>query len=122
MYLLLYISTDANSLKVRDKMKQVGFELLEAFDPSPDNDYPWYSTLATTFSMRDFRFTRTGRELAGVAVWALEKFRIAPKGTKRLHSLLNSAAKSLVEGGQMGLFTACYFVLGRKPLDAPANA
>lgn len=81
-----------------------------------------YNTLGTTFSIRDFRFTKTGRHAAGVAVWLLEKLRIAPQGTKRLHSLLNSAAKCLVEGGEMGLFTATYFVLARKPLDAAAPA
>eukprot|EP00001_Collodictyon_triciliatum_P101796 17895_5 len=48
----------------------------------------------------------------------LETLRLAPAGSSKVHDMLIVAADSLVEGGQLGIFTPCFFFLARKPLDA----
>ena len=41
--------------------------------------------------------------------------KIAPNGTGEAAELLNIAADSLVEGGEMGIFTPSFLVHARKP-------
>jgi sterol 24-C-methyltransferase len=47
---------------------------------------------------------------------ALERLRIAPRGTSEAAELLNVAADSLVQGGEMDIFTPSFLVHARKPL------
>ncbi len=52
-----------------------------------------------------------------VLVNTLETLRIAPKGTCEVSRMLERAADGLVAGGKLGIFTAIYFFLVRKPLE-----
>ncbi|AQL01013.1 hypothetical protein ZEAMMB73_Zm00001d044846 [Zea mays] len=50
------------------------------------------------------------------AVNTLEFLRIAPAGSVGAYNVLTSASDGLLKGGREGIFTASFFVLGRKPL------
>nr|CAB3489702.1 unnamed protein product [Digitaria exilis] len=55
-----------------------------------------------------------------VKVGTLEFLRIAPKGCNRLFSILQTASHGLLMGSREQIFTATFFVLGRKPLKESA--
>lgn len=55
-------------------------------------------------------------------VFTLETLRLAPSGTRKVSSLLNLAADSLVEAGKLHIFTPMFFFLVRKPENARGPA
>jgi len=97
-------------------LKEAGFELLEAHDLAPQSALPWYLPLSPSFSIYGFMHTGFGRWVTGVMVNALEKIKIAPKGSTQAHQILKDTAIDLVEGGKMGIFSPMFFILARKPL------
>jgi len=104
-------------------MRDVGFEVLQAYDLAPSSEVAWYDPIDATgkaFSLRDFRTSRVGRSLTHAAVWALEGLRIAPRGTAAVSSFLVKGADALVAGGRQDIFTPMFFMLVRKPLDSAA--
>ncbi|GJM96992.1 hypothetical protein PR202_ga13881 [Eleusine coracana subsp. coracana] len=48
-------------------------------------------------------------------VSTLEFLRIAPAGSMRVYNFLRTASEGLLNGGREGIFTANFFILGRKP-------
>lgn len=61
------------------------------------------------------RMTRLGRSAMGQLLWTLETFRLAPSGTAETARELSDGADHLVKGGQLGLFTPMYLMIGKKP-------
>mmetsp|Transcript_8597 Transcript_8597/g.14932 ORF Transcript_8597/g.14932 Transcript_8597/m.14932 type:complete len:409 (+) Transcript_8597:58-1284(+) len=102
---------------VRD-LENSGFEVVDVFDANKDfhsgREIPWYSTLNGSFTVKGFRMTRLGRICTHTLVSTLEFFRIAPKGSTRVSSLLNATALDLVEGGMKEIFTPSLFFVARK--------
>jgi sterol 24-C-methyltransferase len=104
-------------------LRQSGFKVLEATDfglQSKLNPIPWYTPLASSYSLKNIRFTWLGRLITENVVSGLEFLHIAPRGSRKTHDLLQIAAQGLVAGGQAGTFTPSYFVVGEKisePLD-----
>jgi sterol 24-C-methyltransferase len=47
----------------------------------------------------------------------MEYLRIAPSGTSRTQVMLQSGAIGLARGGELGIFTPMYLMVGRVPLD-----
>jgi sterol 24-C-methyltransferase len=56
-----------------------------------------------------------GRKFTAALTGLLEKIRIAPPGTGEASQLLNVAADSVVEGGELGIFTPSFMVHARRP-------
>lgn len=108
---------------VDNALKAVGFELLETHDAALDsvNTIPWWYALSGKggLSLSAFRSSRVGRRITHTSVNMLEKLKVAPKGSGEVSSMLMSAAEDLIAGGETGIFTPMYFMLVRKPLDAP---
>jgi sterol 24-C-methyltransferase len=52
---------------------------------------------------------------SAAAVDLLERVKLAPQGAREVYGVLNTAADSLVQGGQLGLFTPMYFFVARRP-------
>ena len=105
-------------------MRDVGFEVVEAYDLAPRSEVPWYDPIdatGRTFSLAHFRTSRFGRSVTHAAVWALETLHVAPKGTAAVSSFLVKGADALVAGGRQGIFTPMFFMLVRKPLNAPST-
>jgi len=46
----------------------------------------------------------------------LEFLHIAPPGSMGVYHFLQTASEGLLKGGREGIFTATFFVLGRKPI------
>jgi sterol 24-C-methyltransferase len=107
----------AQGSELLSALTEVGFDLIEAHDSaaSVDSEEPWYSPLASGFSVRGFRNSRAGTFLTHQIVRALEAVRLSPDGTVRVHDLLRLAQQALVEGGRTGIFTPMYAWIARKP-------
>ncbi|CAD6207194.1 unnamed protein product [Miscanthus lutarioriparius] len=98
-------------------MKDAGFEVICAKDLAQDFPCPWYQMIdPNNFSWTSFQCTRLGRIITRAIVNTLEFLRIAPAGSMGTYNLLISASDGLLKGGREGIFTATFFVLGRKPL------
>jgi len=104
--------------EVNDAIREVGFELVDSKDLSPTSDKktPWFLPLSGSLSITGFKHTRWGRWCTHKMVSILEWAHIAPKGTSEVSKILMDTADQLVLGGETGVFTPLWFVLGRKPL------
>ncbi|MBI5545258.1 MAG: methyltransferase domain-containing protein [Deltaproteobacteria bacterium] len=98
-------------------LQDSGFEILETRDwlELEDPATPWWSPLASGVSLKGFRNSQAGGYVTHQLVRTLETVRLAPEGTLQTHDVLRLAQRSLVEGGQTGIFTPMYFWLARKP-------
>ena len=108
----------ARPQEVDAALREAGFELIEARDLAAEAPpgIPWYQPLAGSgVSVASFRSSAAGRRVTHGSLWVLERLRIVPRGTTRVASLLNLAAASFAEAGQLGIFTPMYFALARKP-------
>jgi len=63
------------------------------------------------------QFTPAGKWLTTNILSAFESIKFIPKGTSDVNQFLFTAADSLVRGGELGIFTAVFFHLARKPLN-----
>lgn len=68
-------------------------------------------------SLQGFRTTPLGRMCTNVMCRLFELFRLAPKGTYKATEILEEAATSLKDAGELGIFTPSFFVRARKPLN-----
>lgn len=101
-----------------DALKQAGFEVIWEKDFAADSPSSWYLPLDTNhLSFTSFRLTAFGQFITRTMVQILEFVRLAPAGSMRVSSFLQKAAKGLVEGGRLEIFTPVYFFLVRKPLS-----
>ena len=101
-----------------DVMKQVGFEILSATDQAAESDptTPWYMALqGRDLSLASLARIPAGRRFTAGLTSMLERLRVAPQGTGEAAQLLNVAADSLVEAGELGIFTPMFLVHARKP-------
>ena len=101
-----------------DAVKSAGFEILSATDQAAECDpkTPWYMALqGRDVSLASLARIPAGRSFTAGLTGLLEKVGIAPRGTGEAAELLNIAADSLVEGGEMGIFTPSFLVHARKP-------
>ncbi|PLB53038.1 putative tocopherol O-methyltransferase [Aspergillus steynii IBT 23096] len=93
-------------------------DLAERPDPIPWY-YPIAGELRHTRSLWDMltvlRMTKFGRAAMGQLLWTLETLRLAPAGTSETAQELADGADHLVRGGQLGLFTPMYLMIGKKP-------
>lgn len=104
--------------EVSQALLEAGFELLDAHDRAvcSDPETPWHRALqGRDLSLASIPRTPVGRALTNLILWVGESVRLAPKGSRAVSTLLNTAADALVEGGKAGVFTPMYFFLARKP-------
>ncbi|XP_021320873.1 cycloartenol-C-24-methyltransferase 1 isoform X1 [Sorghum bicolor] len=98
-------------------MKDAGFEVIFTRDLAEDFPCPWYQMLVPNdFSWKRFRLTRLGRIVTRAIISTLEFFHIAPAGSMGVYNFMLTASEGLLKGGQEGIFSPAFFVLGRKPL------
>jgi sterol 24-C-methyltransferase len=108
--------------EVVDAFVKAGFEIIEACDVHVETtkmlgskSVPWYATLQGGISLSQWKHTRMGRKITQTGVDVLEKFKIAPTGVAETHRMLCRAADALALGGENGIFTPMYLVIGKKP-------
>ncbi|KAJ7031942.1 delta-sterol C-methyltransferase [Mycena alexandri] len=111
----------------RQALSTVGFEIQHEEDLAERPDVvPWYYPLegdirkAQTFwdYITVWRMSWSGMFVTHNALRIMEWFRMVPKGTHDVGEALRIAALSLVEGGQLKLFTPMYLVVSKKPLTS----
>lgn len=104
--------------EIVENMKAAGFTDIEYFDANrgqrSEYEIPWYDTLMGKMSLSGFRMTHLGRICTHSLVWFLELIFIAPAGSTKISSLLNSTAIDLVDGGVEAIFTPSFFFIGTK--------
>ena len=66
-------------------------------------------------SFRNFRMSSLGRLTTHAMITVLEWLRIAPAGSKKVHTILCSAADALVKAGKLRIFTPMHLFVARKP-------
>ncbi len=100
-----------------EAIRAAGFQVAATIDQHEewDSRSPWYMGLQS----RDLSLTSLARIPAGRRVTAaltktLEKLRVLPQGASEAAELLNLAADSLVEAGELGIFTPGFIVHARK--------
>jgi sterol 24-C-methyltransferase len=64
-----------------------------------------------------FQFNWFGLRLTKYSLKVMEFLRLAPAGTSRTQILLQSGAIGLARGGELGIFTPMYLMVGRVPMD-----
>jgi sterol 24-C-methyltransferase len=102
---------------VTESLRLAGFEILECGDLAPqcDPQTPWYLPLkGTRYSLTALRTGPLGRFVLHQCVKVMEALGILPKGSSKVHEVLNTAARGLVKGGEEGIFTPMLFFLARK--------
>ena len=116
------LPTARTTHEVLDALKQAGFEILEEEDLVKTADIPWYEPIDKDrrwSPFRDFwsfKTTNWGRNMTHYFVLALEKMRIAPKGSVNVSTFLKKGADALVDGGKTGTYTTMYLTVARKPM------
>ena len=108
-----------------DSLKEAGFEILEERDMCLD-DYgqsqggkPWMLPLLPSWNpfTQRFQFNPLGFFLTNNVLKLLELLRLAPRGTCKTQSMLQTGGFGLGDGGKLGIFTPMYLMVGRVPLD-----
>ena len=117
----------ANMVKISEGLqaiKDAGFDLELHEDLANREDArPWYYPLDGDLRMAQSvgdlltiaRMTKVGRLVMHNLIGALEKIRIAPRGTKKTADSLGEEADCFVAGGKENLFTPMYLMIARKP-------
>lgn len=112
------LPTLVHYMEIVENMKAAGFTDIEYMDANrgahSPHEIPWYDTLMGKMSLSGFRMTHIGRMCTHSMVWLLETLFIAPAGSTKISSLLNSTAIDLVDGGVEGIFTPSFFFIGTK--------
>lgn len=103
---------------ILEAMREAGLEVEDSADlaSSSDPSTPWYAPLEG--EGRDFTSVRRsapGRFVSNRLIGLFERLKIIPAGSKAVSDMLNVGADALIEGGRMGIFTPCFFVLAQKP-------
>ena len=113
----------ATQAEAEAAMRTAGFALARCDDLADKGDaVPWWYPLAGEWrfvhSVQDalmmLRVARLGRLCMIGVLKALELVRVCPSGTARAAACLEVGATSLVEGGQTGIFSPMFLMVGRK--------
>ena len=95
-----------SSADVARVAREVGFEVLQAWDPALPPALPWYTRL----KMGAFQHNVNSALLA-----VLETVRAVPKGTAEVAAMLAETGRDLTWGGEQGIFTPMFFCVMQKP-------
>lgn len=108
----------ATAEECRTSFTEAGFELLEARDRGQegDPDRPWYSPFdARGVSGRALAASPAGRWAIQRTLALAEALFPSLSGTRQISHALSVGADAMMEGGRLGILTALFFMLGRKP-------
>ena len=106
-----------------DAQNIVDAQVVETQDLTETSEIDWYHPLdPDVWRLEMLQTTRAGRTCSRWLAWALEKVRLAPKGTASVSNFLEKGADGLVKGGKMGVFTPMYLCVARKPQSVAASS
>ncbi|PNH06504.1 24-methylenesterol C-methyltransferase 2 [Tetrabaena socialis] len=95
--------------QAEDAGKSVGFEMVMSLDLATASvvSGTWYERL---------RMGKYTHAMNQAMVSTVDAIGLAPKGLKDVHHMLVEVAKSLIQGGETGVFTPMHLLLFRKPV------
>ena len=67
-------------------------------------------------SLQNFRVSPFGRFTTHIILAFLETIQVAPKGSTKVHTVLQTAAWALIAAGKLDIFTPTFRIVARKPL------
>lgn len=97
-------------------VQRAGLELLEAEDLALTSPIPWWSILATRWSLYDLKSSPPGRWLTHIALMGMEMIGLASKGSVKTHRMLCKGADALALGGKEGIFSPMVLIVAEKPV------
>lgn len=104
-------------------LETAGFQILEARDVTEDGHLdggePWYTPLTASWNPTKwprFQFNVVMMNGMPKILGALESLKVVPEGTVKTQVMLQAAAIGLSQGGDLGIFTPAWLMVGRKPL------
>lgn len=109
-----------NVRKIEQQMKESGFELLHSRDLAldPHQSVSWWHPVYPTFNIfvwPGFQFNAINLRVTRWILSFLELIRLVPTGTAKVQQMLQKGGLGCAYGGQTGIFTPMYLVVGRKP-------
>lgn len=106
-----------------EALAKAGFEVLEARDCTQDGHLDggdaWYVPLTPSwnpFSWPRFQFNALMFNAMPVILGSLEAMKVVPPGTVKTQVMLQAGGVGLSRGGELGIFTPAWLMVGRKPL------
>lgn len=105
-------------------LRTVGFEIETAKDMGATDDkikwyYPLQGDIRQANAFWDYltvlRTTTAGRAATTYIVKTLETLGLVAAGSAKVSGILQTAADSVLEGAELGIFTPMYFFVARKP-------
>ncbi|CAI1625368.1 hypothetical protein SEUBUCD646_0M01370 [Saccharomyces eubayanus] len=114
----------------KQALKNCGFEVLVSEDLADNEDeIPWYYPLTGEWKYVQnlanlatfFRTSYLGRQFTTTMVSLMERFGLAPEGSKEVTAALENAAVGLVAGGRSKLFTPMMLFVAKKPAEVEAS-
>lgn len=114
----------------KQALKNCGFEVLVSEDLADNEDeIPWYYPLTGEWKYVQnlanlatfFRTSYLGRQFTTAMVTLMEKFGLAPEGSKEVTAALENAAVGLVAGGRSKLFTPMMLFVAKKPAETETS-
>ncbi|KAG0051745.1 Delta(24)-sterol C-methyltransferase [Gryganskiella cystojenkinii] len=106
-------------------LETVGFDIEIAKDMGATDDkikwyYPLQGDIRQANAFWDYltvlRTTTAGRAATTYMVKTLEALGLVAAGSAKVSSILQTAADSVLEGAELGIFTPMYFFVARKPM------
>ncbi|KAJ1254384.1 hypothetical protein BS78_K073200 [Paspalum vaginatum] len=101
-------------------MKDAGFEVVFAKDLTEDSPCKWYQANRVmdpvVMLWASFNNSGLGQFITKAMIGALEILRIVPKGSNGMLTTIQKSSHGLLTGSRERIFTAMFFILGRKPL------
>jgi sterol 24-C-methyltransferase len=102
-------------------MKDAGFTVLCESDLAVVPQVQrWMTPLMPSWNplSQRFQFNWLGSKITNLAIFLLELFWLAPKGTVKTQKVLQNGGFALRDAGREGIFTTMYLMVGKKPADA----
>jgi len=95
--------------------KNVGFDLVTSYDLATASPVcgAWYESLSFRFGR--LKVTEHMHHVNHAIVTVMDFIGLAPKGMKQVHKMLVDVARSLVAGGENGVFTPMHMLVFQKP-------
>jgi len=100
-------------------LEKAGFEIVFDRDLADTPGNNWFVPLTPSWNplTQRFQFNWLGMFLTTNILRVLEVIYLVPKGTSKTQQMLQKGGVGCARGGQTGIFTPMYLMVGRKPLE-----
>ena len=106
-----------------EALEKAGFEILFERDLADVTGNNWYVPLTPSWNLlsQRFQFNWLGTFMTTNILRILELIFLVPKGTSKTQQMLQKGGVGCARGGETGIFTPMYLMVGRKPSSTNHN-